>query len=93
MENNELMVTEEETMEVYDLEPEEEEGGSILGKVLLVAVGVGAGVGITKLRKLAADKTKAKMLKKLEAEGYVITKQEKESEEVDEESEEETKEK
>ena len=75
MENNELMneVTEVTEVEVYDMEPEV--SGGNLGKVVLgVGIATGIGVAIYKFRGKINEKITEQKIKKLEKQGYVVTK-------------------
>ena len=69
---NEIMELDNDTeAEVYDLEPEEESGNGILGKILIGA-GVLAAGGLAALVYKNRDKLEERRIKKLEKKGYTV---------------------
>lgn len=69
---NEIMELDNDTeAEVYDLEPEEESGNRILGKILIGA-GVLAAGGLAALVYKNRDKLEERRIKKLEKKGYTV---------------------
>lgn len=76
MENEEIMTTNNEDLEVTYLEPEEiEEGGSI-GKIVAVGAGiVAAGAGIALAVKKLGPKFTERKIKSLEKKGYRVFKE------------------
>ena len=74
--NEEIMTTNNEDLEVSDLEPEEiEEGGSI-GKIVAIGAGiVAAGAGIALAVKKLGPKLEERKIESLEKKGYRVFKE------------------
>lgn len=80
---NEIMELDNDTeAEVYDLEPEEESGNGILGKILIGA-GVLAAGGLAALAYKNRAKLEERRIKKLEKKGYTVIRPEIEEVEED----------
>ena len=87
MTNNEMELFEETDMEVTELVPVEEEGGSLAGTIVkgIVVVGGAALVGLAvKNRKKFAEWRDKKAMERLQKRGYVTLPANQESDVVDE---------